>query len=378
MSLPIIGIDYTAALTQGGGIGRYTRDLISALAGQDTTTPYRLFIAGFSKEELPSSPGPNFEWAPAHRSPRWFAWMWHRLRLGPPIERWTGRIRLLHAPDFTLPPTRPETRTILTVHDLSFVREAWTFPPRLRSYLNKIVPRSIERADRILADSEATRRDLLEIFNAPPDKVFVLYSGVDDRFYPVNDPILTKRTLDHYGLSGRPYIFTAGTIQPRKNYDRLVDAICRLNQPDLHLAIAGEKGWLDAPLYDRIKELGMTARVHFLGFVPDEDLPVLYSNAQVFALPSLYEGFGLPPLEAMACGVPVVTSNRSSLPEVVGDAGLLVDPYDVDDIAGALERALNDSSLRNTLINKAQLRVQKFSWVSAARQLLTHYAALVS
>jgi glycosyltransferase involved in cell wall biosynthesis len=239
------------------------------------------------------------------------------------------------------------------------------------------VPRSIQRADRILADSESTRRDVLEVYKVPPEKVFVLYSGVDDQFFPVTDPILTRRTLDHYGLGGLPYILSVGTIQPRKNYDRLVEAVQRLHQPDLHLVIAGGKGWLDSPLYARVKELGMKERVHFLGYVPDQDLPVLYSSARIFAFPSLYEGFGLPPLEAMACGAPVVCSNRSSLPEVVGDAGVLVDPYDVDEIAKGLQSALEDERLRNTLINKGQLRVQKFSWVSAARQLLTHYAALV-
>jgi glycosyltransferase involved in cell wall biosynthesis len=210
---------------------------------------------------------------PSPRSPRWFAWAWHRLQLPTTIERWTGRVQLLHAPDFTLPPTQPDTRTILTVHDLSFVREPWTFPPKLRSYLDKVVPRSIERADRILADSESTRRDLLEIYKVPPEKVFVLYSGVDDQFFPVTDPILIRRTLDHYGLGGAPYIFSVGTIQPRKNYDRLVEAVQRLNQPDLHLVIAGGKGWLDSPLYARVKELGMAERVHFLGYVPDRDRP---------------------------------------------------------------------------------------------------------
>lgn len=376
MGLPI-GIDYTAALTQRGGIGRYTRELISALAQEDRDTLYRLFAAGFSVSALPSPPGANFTWAPSSWSPRRLAWIWHRLQLPLPIERWTGPIKVLHAPDFTLPPTRPGTRTILTVHDLSFVREPTTFPSRLLTYLNKVVPRSAARSDRILADSESTRRDLLDVYNVPPEKVHVLYSGVDDRFYPITDPILTKRTLAHYGIGGEPYIFTIGTIQPRKNYERLVEAVHRLNWPDLHLVIAGAKGWLESPLYQWIAQLGMQERVRFLGFVPDEDLPVLYSSAQVFAFPSLYEGFGLPPLEAMACGTPIVVSNRSSLPEVVGDAGLQVDPIDVDAIADALSRVINDSMLRRNLINKGQIRVQRFSWRSAARQLLQHYAELM-
>jgi glycosyltransferase involved in cell wall biosynthesis len=375
MSGPI-AIDYTPALMQGGGIGRYTRELIAALAEQDQTTAYLLFVAGQTPENLPPRPGPNFTWTPARWSPAWFARIWHRLHVHVPIERWTGPIAVLHAPDFTLPPTQPGTRTLLTVHDLSFVREPWTSTPDLRAYLNDVVPRSVARADRILADSQSTKQDLIDIYQTPDEKVFVLYSGVHDRFYPTHDPILAARVRHRHGIGPAPYILSIGTIQPRKNYDRLIEAFHHLNRPDLQLIIAGAKGWLDDPLYRRVRELELVDRVKFIGYAPDEDLPVLYSGATVFAFPSLYEGFGLPPLEAMACGVPVVVSNRSSLPEVVGNAALMVDPYDIDEITSALTRALDDESLRNTLINRGQLRVQSFTWHTAARQLREHYAHL--
>ncbi len=372
-----IAIDYTPALTQGGGIGRYTRELIAALAEQDQATLYRLFVAGETLETLPQPPGPNFTWAPSRWSPAWFARIWHRLQLPLPIEYWTGPVRLLHAPDFTLPPTQRRTRTLLTVHDLSFVREPHASPPQLRNYLNRTVPKAVQRADRILADSYATKQDLLDLYRVPEGKIHVLYSGVHDRFYPVRDPILVARVRNRYKIGNAPYIFSVGTIQPRKNYDRLVEAFHQLGRSDMLLVIAGARGWLDNPLYRHVAERGLADRVRFIGFVPDEDLPVLYSAAAVFAFPSLYEGFGLPPLEAMACGVPVLVSNQSSLPEVVGDAGVLVDPYNIDEIAGGLARLLDDENLRNTLINRAQLRVQSFTWRTAARQLREHYKELV-
>lgn len=373
-----IAIDYTAALEQRGGIGRYVRDLIAALARQDDQTEYRLFAAGQTPHYLPDPPAPNFTWRPARLNAEWFARIWHRAHVPIPVEWWTGPITLLHAPDFTLPPTRKKTRTILTVHDLSFVRAPETATPSLRAYLSHVVPRSVVRSDLVLADSKATRQDLMSLYRTPPEKVHVLYSGVSECFSPVEDEVILKETRIRYGIGERPYILSLGTVQPRKNYSRLVEAFNRLESPEHTLVIAGGRGWLDEPLYRRIEELNLQERVKFIGFVHDEDLPALYSGARVFAFPSLYEGFGLPPLEAMASGVPVVVSNTSSLPEVVGDAGLLVDPYDVDALADALTRALDDEALRRTLVKKGRLRAQSFSWYTAARQLHQYYVSLLS
>jgi glycosyltransferase involved in cell wall biosynthesis len=372
-----IAIDYTAALTQGGGIGRYTRELIKALAQHDQTADYRLFAAGFTNQTLPPIPGRNFKWTPSRINPVWFARFWHRLQIPLPIETWTGRIKLLHAPDFTLPPTRRGTCTILTVHDLSFVREPEAFTANLRAYLNKIVPRSINRADLVLADSEATRQDIIDIYGTTDTKIRVLYSGVDDHFYPVNDLDVLSQMLKKYNIGTKPYVLSVGTVQPRKNYDRLIEAFHRLNLPDLKLVIAGGKGWMDAPLYKRVTQLGLQDRVQFLGFTPDEDLPALYSAARAFAYPALYEGFGLPPLEAMACGIPVLVSNRSSLPEVVGSAALMVDPLDIEAITDGLRQLLDDDKLRHTLVNRSQLRVQMFTWQTAARKLHETYAEVL-
>ncbi len=372
-----VAIDYTAALEQRGGIGRYVRELVRALAQQDDETDYRLFVAGQRAGGLPPPPGPNFHWCPTRLSNKWLARLWHRMRLPIPVEHWTGAIALLHAPDFTLPPVRKGTRTLLTVHDLSFVRAPEGATPALRAYLNRVVPRSVARADHILADSEATRRDLIDLYHVPPEKVSVLYSGVEERFTPVRDEAKLRAVRARYGIGEGPFILSVGTVQPRKNYARLIEAFRRLDRINLRLVIAGGRGWLDETLYAQIETPELQERVRFIGFVADEDLPALYSAASVFAYPSLYEGFGLPPLEAMACGVPVVASDAASLPEVVGEAGLLVDPYDVDALAEALARVLDDETLRRTLIAKGHEQARRFSWAAAARQLLEHYAALL-
>lgn len=377
MPLPI-GIDYTSALAQGGGIGRYTRELIAALARLDSKTSYVLLAAGQKRQALPSPPGANFTWKPTPITSEWFARLWHRARLPLPVEWWIGNVALFHSPDFTLPPLRKHVRSLLTVHDLSFVRAPETATPGLRAYLNAVVPRSILRSDHVLADSEATRQDIISLYRTPPDKVSVLYSGVDSRFRPVTDDKTLQSLRNRHAMADSPYILSVGTIQPRKNYPRLIEAFRQLDDPDLQLVIAGGKGWLDHPLYELVKSSGLEDRVRFLGFVADEDLPALYSGARVCAFPSLYEGFGLPVLEAMSCATPVVTSAVSSLPEVAGDAAQLVDPYDVTGLAAALHRVLTDAEERDRMIARGLARARLFTWETAAVQLKEQYQRLVS
>ncbi|MEB2287506.1 MAG: glycosyltransferase family 1 protein [Anaerolineae bacterium] len=374
-----IGVDYTAAHEQGAGIGRYVRELVRALAALDDATPYRLFVAGAQRRALPPPPGANFTWRPTRITPLWFARLWHRLRLPLPVEAFTGRVRLFHATDFTLPPTLSGTRTLLTVHDLSFVRAPETTTPVLKAYLDAVVPRSVRRATHVLADSQATKDDLVELYKTPPDKITVLLGGVNPEFRPITDAHARQVVRARYSLPPNPYIFSVGTVQPRKNYARLVQALAALGpqHADVHLVIAGGRGWLDAPIYQTVRDLGMGERVHFTGFVRDEDLPVLYSDAVCLAYPSLYEGIGLPVLEAMACATPVVTSTISSLPEVAGDAALLIDPYDVEALAGALRRLLDDSALRETLVARGVRQAAFFTWERAASQLLAVYRQMV-
>jgi glycosyltransferase involved in cell wall biosynthesis len=379
MDKPSIGIDYTPAYEQGGGIGRYVRELVAALADQDKATDYRLFVTGASTRALPPLPGANFRWALSRISPAWFARVWHRARLPIPVEWWTGPLVLFHATDFVLPPTHASTRTVLTVHDLSFARAPEAASPSLKRYLDRVVPRSIERADHVLADSQATRDDLIALYGVKTDKITVLLSGVNPRFQPIRDAETLSTVRARYQIGDVPYILAIGTIQPRKNFERLMQAFAMLPS-DLgthHLVIAGGHGWLQAPIYAAVKTLGLQGRVHFIGFTDDKDLPALYSAARCLAFPSLYEGFGLPVLEAMACGIPVATSNVSSLLEVAGDAALLVNPLSTEQITAALVRLLTDEPLRSDLIARGYSQARRFSWDQSALQLQQVYAAVL-
>ncbi len=376
---PVVALDYTPAYEQGGGIGRYVRELVAALARIDARTSYRLFVSGAAPGALPPLPGDNFSWRATRLTPRNLARVWHRARLPLPVEVFTGAVDLYHAADFVLPPHLPSARTLLTVHDLSFVQVPETASPPLKAYLDAVVPRSVRRADHILADSDATRIDLINLYGLPPEKITVLLSGVDSRFKPARaDEIASVR--QKYGLDGVEFLLAVGTVQPRKNYARLAQALARLRQRgyDLHLVVAGGAGWLEDPIHQAVRAAGMEQFVHFIGFAPDADLPALYSAACCLAFPSLYEGFGLPVLEAMACGTPVVTSNLSSLPEVAADAALLVDPYDVEALAWALERVVSDTDLRRRLVSQGTTRAAHFTWEASARHLLAVYGQLLS
>ncbi len=370
-----IGIDYTAAYEQGAGIGRYVRELVRALAAVDQETSYRLFVAGAKQESLPSVPGPNFTWRPTRVTPLWFARLWHRLQIPLPVETFVGRVPLFHATDFTLPPTLPGAKTLLTVHDLSFVRAPETATPVLKAYLDQVVPRSVRRATHVLADSQATKDDLVELYQTSPEKITVLLSGVTADFKPVADPAVLKTVCERYHIPGNPYIFSIGTVQPRKNYARLIEALVALGPDfsDIHLVIAGGRGWLDSPIYQAVTDHGLDKRVHFIGFARDEDLPTLYSAARCLAYPSLYEGFGLVVLEAMACGTPVITSKLSSMPEVAGDAALLVDPYSIEELSGALAQLLSSEALRAELVTRGFKQAAHFTWTRAAHQLKDIY-----
>ena len=373
-----IGIDYTAAAHQSGGIGRYTRELIAALLKLASPHQYTIFAAagGLARGDWRSeieSRSVRFRTIPL--TDNWMARLWHRLRVPIPVEVITGPLDIFYSPDFVLPPTCRRTRTLLTVHDLSFLRCPDAFVPSLRRYLERTVPRSVAHADRVLADSEATRADLIAHYSTPPGKVEVLYCGVDPRFRPEQEPGERERLRARYGIADRSYVLSVGTLQPRKNHVRLIQAFGQLaDWPASQLVIAGGRGWLCEGIFAEAERHG--DRVRILGFADDADLPALYRNAALFALPSLYEGFGLPVLEAMACGTPVVCSNASSLPEVAGDAALMVDPFDIDGLVEAMARTLEDADLRQQMIAKGLAQAARFTWAESAQQLLSVFGAI--
>lgn len=379
-----ITVDYTPAVHQGAGIGRLTRELAQALLRLPSPHTYSLFVMGRPPADVPLSNIMNTSHLPLRvgkYNDRWLYRLWFKANVNMPVQTWSGLADLYHATDFVLPPMRKGTRTVLTVHDLSFERDPGSAPARLIPFLKRVVPESARRADHIVADSYATARDLVELYSIPAGKITTIHSGVGPRFSPFSGSIYEERRRSHvlnkYGIGDRPFLFTVGTMQPRKNHLRLVQAFARVPATDAQLVISGGKGWMYDDVQAEVTKLGIENRVTFTGFTDDVDLPHLYRAARAFAFPSIYEGFGLPLLEAMASAVPVVTSNASSLPEVVGDAGLQVNPFDVDALAAALDTALNDETWRMQAISKGLERAAEFTWPKAARQLLGIYDALL-
>jgi glycosyltransferase involved in cell wall biosynthesis len=369
-----IAIDYTPAITQGAGIGRYTRSLVAALARVDSDDHFTLF----SSE--PPTQGRAFPYA-ANMQPhvvalgnRRLTIAWHRLRLPLPAELLMGNADVLHGPDFSLPPTL-HTRRVVTIHDLAFVTHPQCALPSLVSYLNQVVPRAVRAADRVIAVSHRTADDLTDRLDVPPEKIRVIHLGVDPSFTPARDAAKIVALRQKYGLLD-PFVLAVSTIEPRKNYERLIAAFAQASRsadgPRM-LVIAGRKGWLYESVFEAVATHDVADHVRFLDYLADDELDTLYHAASAVAMPSIYEGFGIPVLEAMASGTPVVCSTAGSLPEVAGDAALLVEPEDVDGLAAALIRLVGDEQLRQRFIERGLTRAGAFTWDSAARAHVAVY-----
>lgn len=370
-------VEYTPAITQSAGIGRYTRNLVDALLRTDTADDFTLFSAEPTTKSRGFPTGEGAERARMVTGPlghRRMTILWHRLRAPLPIQMFAGRADVLHAPDFSLPPSIG-SRTVVTIHDLAFMTHPECAVPSLRAYLHRVVPRAAARADHIVAVSQATANDLTNLLAVDPRKLTVIHLGVDPAMRRVQDAAKRSAAVERYGLR-EPFVLAVGTIEPRKNYARLVEAftIARAKSDGpAQLVIAGRNGWLYDDVYAAVDRHGMNDAVLFLDYVSDDDLATLYSLASVVAMPSLTEGFGIPVVEAMACGTPVVASDRGSLPEVVGDAGVLVPPTDVSALADALHQVVSDGPLRDRLVALGYERARQFNWDDAARQHIAVY-----
>ncbi len=377
-----IAIDYTPAVHQRAGIGRYTRSLVAALTCLDTHNEYTLLVFGRTGAHfVPTGLRANVRLRFAPVSDRWATVLWYRLGLPVPVDVFTGRAQLFHGPSFTLPPSL--TPSLLTVHDLSFLRFPQGAHPALLAWLSKAVPRSLRRACHVLADSESTRADLMELMDISPDRITVIGAGVEPCFRPVTDQGTLDGVRVRYQLPTR-FILSVSTLEPRKNFTGLIAAFSQLTATargsplaDLHLVIAGGRGWLYDDIFAAAEASPVRERIHFAGFVADEDLPALYSLADLFAFPSYYEGFGIPVLEAMACGAPVVCADNSSLPEVAGDAALLVEATNQNALTEAMHRLLTDSSLRAELIERGLRQARKYTWEEAAQRLINVYNGVI-
>lgn len=368
-----IGILYTSALRQRAGIGRYTRGLVNALARLNTPHQYTLVISRDSPpEKIPPLPA-NFTVKQLPLPEKWLTILWHRLNLPLAIDRWAGPFDLFHAPDFVLPPLH-RTPGLLTVHDLSFLKHPQGAVPKLRRWLMRVVPQGVSRARHILADSCSTRADLADWLNVPADKITVIGAGVESRFQPITDAQKQAAVRTKYQLPPE-FVLALGTLEPRKNFTGVIEAFNEIQAgiPDLHLVIAGGKGWLYESIFEAAANSPARDKIHFIGFVADEDLPTLYSLAHIFAYPSFYEGFGIPVLEAMACGTPVVTANNSSLPEVAGQAALLANADNTAELGAAIRRLATRPDLHRQYRQLGLSRAAQFTWEEAAHKLVTVY-----
>ena len=295
---------------------------------------------------------------------------WTHSGLGPVVRY--DRPDVLFVPAHVIPwPNVGEVPSVVTIHDLGYLHYPDKHPLGERLYLGWSTRHSSRVARRVIADSNATAHDLIVLNGVPEEKIKVVYPGVDDLLNPVSDPRKITELRERTGIPG-PYVLHVGSIQPRKNLTRLVEAFAQIQDVGerLTLVLAGRLGWGYERLMERIEQMGLSGRVILPGYVPDEDLATLYTGAQIYTFPSLYEGFGFPALEAMACGTPVVCANTSSLPELVGDAALTVAPTDTQGLADALRRLLTDKGLSQELITRGFERVKRFTWEASAQATL--------
>lgn len=370
-----IAIDAHSVGTGLAGNETYAANLVEALAEIDLENRYTIYVTRPAAFERFDGRWPNvgvrktLPHTPFLRVP---------FTLSAELRR--RPVDLLHV-QYTAPPVAP-CPFVATVHDLSFEHLPETFKRRSWMQLRLTVRRTVRRAAHVIAPSEFTRRDLIETYKLDPARVSAIPLAASPSFAPVVDASEIERVRRVYGLEGE-YILAVGSIQPRKNLARLIRAYSglrrergRSNLPKL--VLVGKQAWLYGETLKAIEDEGVGQSVHLTGYVFESDLSALYSGALCFVYPSYFEGFGLPPLEAMRCGAPVLTGNQTSLPEVVGDAGLLVDPFDIDAIARALARLIDDAALRAELSSRGLQRARAFDWRDTARMTLQVYRRVMS
>jgi glycosyltransferase involved in cell wall biosynthesis len=366
-----IAIDGSAIPARMAGAGVYTYQLVRALA--ELPRDHRLVV--FARPGLFNDLAAQGRLDVVHVGLRSRALRlgWEQMVLPFLLQR--HRIDVLHSPHHHTPialaPPRP--RRVVTVHDVTFLLLPQRYPPVRRLYMEAVTRASAAVADAIITPSQTVRNDVIRELRVPSDRVVAVPEAAAPRFAPASDGE-RARVRGKYGLPQR-YVLSVGSREPGKNRARLLRAIALLRDQglDCALAVVGQQAWRFEDETGLVQRLGLAERVRFLGYVPDDDLPALYSAATVFAYPSLYEGFGLPVLEAMACGTPVVTSSVSATAEVAGDAALLIDPRDTQALAGAIGHLLSDEALHADLRARGLERAGQFSWERAARETLLLY-----
>ncbi len=387
----MIIIDASAAVHNKAGLSRYGQELIAAAVADPA---HRSEYGVFYHDATTAQPNAVIRSLPAittDQAPK--PWRLRALLAqlvnmsqdyllaGSPEV--VGAPAIFHATEHLLPRFK-RSKTVFTLHDLIFKFFPQHHLPLNRAYLSLAFPLFLRRADVIICVSEQSKRDAQNVYRIPDEKLRVIYEGVDPRFQRVTDRLTLARVHEHYHLPER-FILSVGTIEPRKNLKTVFEAFAewrksgeaRQGPEDVRLVVVGRQGWLVEETMRAVQELGLTEQVLFTGFVADEDLPAVYSMAEAMVFPSVYEGFGLPPLEALACGTPVACSDASSLPEVMGDAGLLIPPTDVRAWMLGLGRLLMDADLRRDLSARGPRQAALFTWADAARKTRIVYEELL-
>ncbi|MBI4846723.1 MAG: glycosyltransferase family 4 protein [Candidatus Omnitrophica bacterium] len=357
------------------GMGIYVDNLLRSLAQIDTANEYFLYAQN-PLVFVPELLNAKFHYRSLRNigSCRSF---WVQCRL--PVELFHKRPDVLHIPAGQKIPFFRLCPTLVTIHDVAFLKfkEYFSFGLGLRSEM--FTRYAAKHADKIIAISESTKKDIMHYYNISEDRIEVVYHGVNSIFHPIEDKSLLFSVKEKYKINGHYVLFT-GVLQPRKNIPRLIRAfrhVLNVFNGRVSLVISGQKGWMYKEIFETTKREGVSEKVIFTGYVPQQELVLLMNAAELLILPSLYEGFGMPLLEAMSCGAPVICSNVSSMPEVVADAGLCCDPYSEDSIAQTMLLILKNENLKKELSSRGRIRAKLFSWEKAAARTLAIYEALI-
>ncbi len=367
-------IDIQAAIAQRAGVGRYTKSLVEhlgPLAGPDQLT---LFYFDFKRRgvpfHVPNASERAVTWCPGRIVQKaWKTIDW------PAFDWFAGSADVYHFPNFIIPPLR-RGRTVVTIHDVSFMRFPDAAEPKNLQYLNGQIRKTIERADLILTDSQFSADEMTELLNVAPDRVKAVHLGLTPNM-GASDSDAVEAMRGALKLDA-PYLLFVGTLEPRKNIPFLIECFEQMESFDGDLVIAGMRGWKVEPILKRMDASRERARIRYLEYVDEQWLPALYAGAKLFMFPSLYEGFGFPPLEAMRCGTPVLSSRAGSLPEVLGDAAAYVDSYDAEEWAGAATSLLADSGQRAKRVETGQAQAARYQWEETARETWGLYREVAS
>jgi glycosyltransferase involved in cell wall biosynthesis len=372
-----IGIDISRTVEESTGVGYYAKHLVRALARIDPENDYLLYgifydcyPEGWKKAAIPRSL--NFRLHQKYS----LSWLVRKRweNAGRHKEKLLGGIDLLHSTAYTMP-LLPRLPVIVTIHDLSFFVYPQHHTEANYQFVTRNVHQAARRASFIIADSESTKRDIMRFLHVPEERIEVIYLAAGDGFDEKRYPETIAQIKNKYRIK-KPYFFAVGSIEPRKNLTSALisfKALTETKKIDYQFVVAGGKGWKNEAFFQVSRKLSLGEHLVLTGYVPEEDLPALYQGAEVFVYPSLYEGFGLPVLEAMSSGTPVITSNASSLPEAAGDAALLVNPKETFDLYKAMEALVMDPALRAELKEKGLKQSKKFTWEKTALETLEIY-----